>query len=321
MGVKVAAGTTLLPEGAVPVKDDGKPVEGASPAALSGQLRGELMHLKTVRVVPNDWNPNEMDQEAFNALTEELKKVGFVEPLVVVKLPNGGVYELSLPESVTPDDGDWWMVIGGEHRWRAARANGMDVVPCVVLPEEDFGDREFQELMTIRLTVLRGDLNPEKFLKLWTKFKEKHGDDIAAKLMAFTDRDKLQKIVKEVRSNLKGNVPPEVLDKLDKRKDEIRTVEDLSKVLHEIMREHGDQVETNLIVFAFGGKRHMYVRATSDTWSVMTELLEFCRTHKVDVNSVLSKPIRQAMQAAKHAGHAPVEPEPEETPGTDEMDP
>ncbi len=265
----------------------------------TGRLQGKVEHLPVARVVPNGWNPNEQKQEVFNLLCEQLKETGLVDPLQVVKLPEGAVYEIDLPEGVMPDDGDWWMLIGGEHRWSAARAIGWDEVTCVVLPAERFSSQDFQELMTVRMNMLRGELNPEKFFKLWEKHSETLGEEAAARMFGFTGRDVVDKLLKQVRKSLKGNVPDEVIDKLDKRKQEIRTVEDLSRILHQIMKDHGDQAETNLIVFAFGGKRHVYVRCSADTWDTVTKLTELCRKHEKDVNEVFGPALKQALAQAK----------------------
>ena len=70
---------------------------------------------------PTESNPNSMDQETFNTLTEEIEgkeenTPGFIEPIHVVPLENGR-----------------YQIVGGEHRWRAKRSLGHKRIPAIVL--------------------------------------------------------------------------------------------------------------------------------------------------------------------------------------------
>jgi hypothetical protein len=71
---------------------------------------------------PNPWNVNVMEGEAFRALKESVEELGFVEPPVVRRHPKK-------PRN--------WQIIGGEHRWKAAKELGMVKIPIVVLDLDD----------------------------------------------------------------------------------------------------------------------------------------------------------------------------------------
>lgn len=69
---------------------------------------------------PNPWNPNHVGPDNELKLENSLKKFGFTKPLVVRTLP-GGALE----------------ILGGEHRWRAAKKLGYKQVPVVNLGKID----------------------------------------------------------------------------------------------------------------------------------------------------------------------------------------
>lgn len=79
----------------------------------------ELVELRVDRIKP--WpglNPRKrFDEGALAELTESVKEKGVLEPLLVHK-------------AVSPSDGHF--IVAGERRWRAAKAAGIETVPCIV---------------------------------------------------------------------------------------------------------------------------------------------------------------------------------------------
>ena len=96
-------------------------------------------------LVPNDWNPNEMDIEDYEKARESIRQFGFVDPITVRELPD-----------------TMFQIIDGENRWNAAKDEGLNDVPCVVV---DVGDEDAEQL-TIVLNELRGRPNPAKLAAL-----------------------------------------------------------------------------------------------------------------------------------------------------------
>jgi ParB-like chromosome segregation protein Spo0J len=96
-------------------------------------------------VHPNPWNPNKMDDFMFGKTTASLDKLGFAAPIVV------------------RDMGDYYEVIDGEHRLRAAIELGMEQVPIWTLGY--IPDAKAKQL-TVVLNETRGQANREQLGEL-----------------------------------------------------------------------------------------------------------------------------------------------------------
>lgn len=90
----------------------------------STQPRGHKLEMIPVsRLRENAWNPNEMDEEDFEQLVAEVRRLGRVAKPVVVR-PCGEHFE----------------IIDGAHNFRAARDVGLEEVLCEI--DEDMSDIE-----------------------------------------------------------------------------------------------------------------------------------------------------------------------------------
>ena len=85
-------------------KKSGKPV-----------IAGKQLTVALTKLAPNNFNYNEQTDFVFEKTKKSLQEFGFVDPIVVRKL--GSKYE----------------IIGGEHRWRAAKEVGFTEVPIMDL--------------------------------------------------------------------------------------------------------------------------------------------------------------------------------------------
>jgi len=72
------------------------------------------------KIKPNDYNPNEMTRKEFNECKREIKHLN--------KLPK--------PVIVRPIDGEF-VIVDGEHNWRAAKELGFTEVPCEIIQVDD----------------------------------------------------------------------------------------------------------------------------------------------------------------------------------------
>lgn len=90
--------------------------EENSPTELIVQLSTELLE-------PNDYNPNRMSDAEFNELVNEVSRLGRLPKPIVVR-PNGkpGAY----------------LIVDGEHGWRAATKAGLKAVPCEIIEADNF---------------------------------------------------------------------------------------------------------------------------------------------------------------------------------------
>ena len=95
--------------------------------------------IKINLIEPNKSQPRkQFDEEALQELSDSIKKYGVLEPLIVTK------------------KGDYYEIIAGERRWRAARMAGIKEVPVVI---RDYTDKEIMEISLIE-NIQREDLNP-----------------------------------------------------------------------------------------------------------------------------------------------------------------
>jgi hypothetical protein len=225
------------------------------------------------------WNPNEMDDLSFNRLYDELNENGFIDPIQVVPIDNGR-----------------FQVLGGNHRFKAAKLLGINderfkKIPCVVLSEEKWKDEDLRKFVNLRLNVLRGKLNPTKFVDLYKDMVQKYGDDALQELMGFTSTDAWDKLVGSVRDALaKTGLPEDLVDKFDdKTKKEIKTVDGLAGILKGLFTEYGNTLPFGFMVFTFGGQDNIYVKLDEELKDKMWQIKERCYESKVDVADVLNE--------------------------------
>lgn len=76
----------------------------------------EVQNVDASGLSPNPWNPNSVGPEMELRLEESIRRFGLYKPIITRELPGGGL-----------------QILGGEHRWRAARRLGMATVPVVNL--------------------------------------------------------------------------------------------------------------------------------------------------------------------------------------------
>jgi len=105
--------------------------------ARSGQRRVPIAFLR-----PNPRNPRRsFAEEELAELADSIRERGLIQPIVVRSVPGAG---------------DFFEIVAGERRWRAAQRAGLHEVPIVVV---EVGDREALEIAIIE-NVQRQDLNP-----------------------------------------------------------------------------------------------------------------------------------------------------------------
>ena len=99
-----------------------------------------LLNVPIMRVEPREDQPRKVfDDEALAELTESIRSYGLIQPITVRRLT-----------------GDYYQIIAGERRWRAARAAGLDEVPVRVIEADD---KKVMELALVE-NLQREDLNP-----------------------------------------------------------------------------------------------------------------------------------------------------------------
>lgn len=122
------------------------------------------VYLKISQVEPNRKQPRKnFDENAMEELTESVKQYGIIQPLIVRKKEN------------------YYEIIAGERRWRAAKMAGLKEVPVVI---RNYTDEEIMEISLIE-NIQRENLNPiEEAMAYQLLIKEFHlkQEDIAARV-------------------------------------------------------------------------------------------------------------------------------------------
>lgn len=124
---------------------------------------GERM-IKISLIEPNRDQPRKkFDEDALQELSESIKQYGILQPLLV------------------SDKKDYYEIVAGERRWRAAKMAGLKEVPVVI---KEFSTQEIVEISLIE-NIQREDLNPVEeamaYKRLMDEFHLKQ-DEIAERV-------------------------------------------------------------------------------------------------------------------------------------------
>ncbi len=144
--------------------------------------------VKISKVEPNRSQPRKhFDEDALLELSESIKQYGVLQPLLV------------------SDKKEYYEIIAGERRWRAAKMAGLKEVPVIV---KEFTDQEVVEISLIE-NIQREDLNPIEeamaYKRLMEEFNLKQ-DEIAERVSksrtAVTNSMRLLKLDEKVQQML-----------------------------------------------------------------------------------------------------------------------
>lgn len=138
-----------------------------APAAKSENERPSSEHaadalmMDITKVEPNRDQPRKkFDEDSLNDLTESIKQFGVLQPLLV------------------QERDDYYEIIAGERRWRAAKKAGIKEVPVII---KKLTEQEIMEISLIE-NIQREDLNPIEealaYKRLLTEFNLKQ-DEVA----------------------------------------------------------------------------------------------------------------------------------------------
>ena len=101
--------------------------------------KGTVTEIAIADIYANPDQPRKVfDEEALNELAASIKKHGVIMPIIVNK------------------NGNRYMIIAGERRFRASKIAGLDTVPVIV---KNYDERQIKEISLIE-NLQREDLNP-----------------------------------------------------------------------------------------------------------------------------------------------------------------
>lgn len=151
------------------------PTHSSSPKTTVKEVKEEKQQVKTVvkqeeikikitEIEPNREQPRKkFDEDALLELAESIKQFGVIQPLIVQKR------------------GDYYEIIAGERRWRAAKMAGLKEIPVII---KDYTNQERVEISLIE-NIQREDLNPieeaHAYKRLLNEFSLKQ-DEVAERV-------------------------------------------------------------------------------------------------------------------------------------------
>lgn len=136
-------------------KDDAQLIAQPTPASpapkvLEGDIMDESIDFRLVpidTVEPNEYNPNDMEAEFFEAIVQQVKEEGMNQPVLV---------------RVNPEKNGYFLIVDGEHRWKASKIAGKKMLPVIVVPF----DEKKSKVRTLSMNNLRGQNIPIKLARL-----------------------------------------------------------------------------------------------------------------------------------------------------------
>ena len=148
----------------------GKGLDSLIPASVAGssgdkkeQKKTEMV-VKIAKVEPNRDQPRKnFDEDALQELADSIKQFGLLQPILVQERK------------------DYYEIIAGERRWRAAKIAGLKEIPVII---RNYSDQEIVEISLIE-NIQREDLNPieeaQAYKRLLEEFHLKQ-DEVAERV-------------------------------------------------------------------------------------------------------------------------------------------
>lgn len=154
---------SLIPDHKLDKLSEKKQEQKVNPAGTESRESGEQM-MKISKIEPNRQQPRRnFEEDSLLELADSIKQFGVLQPLIVQKKK------------------DYYEIIAGERRWRAAKIAGVKEVPVII---KEFSDQEVVEIALIE-NIQRENLNPIEeamaFKKLLNEFHLKQ-DEVAERV-------------------------------------------------------------------------------------------------------------------------------------------
>lgn len=131
---------------------------------LEEDNQSSVLEIDINKITPNKNQPRtSFNEEALNELAESIKEVGVIQPIAVKSVD------------------EYYEIIAGERRWRAARIAGLKTIPAIVKDMEGLKALEAALIENIQ----REDLNPIEEALTYCRFSEEFNlnqEEIAKKV-------------------------------------------------------------------------------------------------------------------------------------------
>lgn len=148
--------------------------------------------IRLSEIEPNKEQPRKaFDEDSLLELADSIKQYGVLQPLLVQK------------------KGDYYEIIAGERRWRAAKLAGIKEVPVII---KDYSSREVMEIALIE-NIQREDLNPIEEAKAYQKLirdyrlkQDEVADKVSKSRAAIANSMRLLKLDERVQQMVMENM-------------------------------------------------------------------------------------------------------------------
>ena len=178
----------------IPTGDEARTKSKSTPGETTKTITKEVVKevvkeveqkVKITQIEPNKSQPRkQFDEDALQELADSIKQYGVLQPLLVRKRK------------------DYYEIIAGERRWRAARLAGVKEVPVVI---REYTDREIMEISLIE-NIQREDLNPieealayESLINEYSLTQEEVAEKVSKNRSTIANSLRLLKLCDEVR--------------------------------------------------------------------------------------------------------------------------
>ena len=177
----------LIPETEKSAKDNSSVNKTETEKEVVKEVIKEIDTIDINKIEPNATQPRKFfDEDSLQELAESIRQHGLIEPLIVQKSKE-----------------DFYSIIAGERRWRAARIAGLKDIPVIV---KEYNSQQIIEIALIE-NLQREDLNPieeaEAFNRLIEEYNLKQ-DEVAEKVsksrVTITNSLRLLKLDERVRN-------------------------------------------------------------------------------------------------------------------------
>ena len=177
----------LIPETEKSAKDNSSVNKTETEKEVVKEVIKEIDTIDINKIEPNATQPRKFfDEDSLQELAESIRQHGLIEPLIVQKSKE-----------------DFYSIIAGERRWRAARIAGLKDIPVIV---KEYNSQQIIEIALIE-NLQREDLNPMEEAEAFNRLIEEYNlkqDEVAEKVsksrVTITNSLRLLKLDERVRN-------------------------------------------------------------------------------------------------------------------------
>jgi hypothetical protein len=213
-------------------------------------------------------NPNKMGASEFNLLVDNLSKTGITDPILV--RPH-------------PKKAGRFIVVGGHHRLDGAQFLGFEEVPCTIIMDPAF-DEEAATFQMVRMNMIRGRMDPQKFFTMYEEMAQKYSDQILQDAFGFADEAEFRKMVEQTASIIPDKQMQAAFKEAAK---EVKTIDGLAALLNTMFTKYGDSMPYGFMVFDYGAQRNVWVQTSSKTMEAFDLIGQLCREQSRTVDDLV----------------------------------